>query len=88
MLHFQLWISLIGAFLVWGVHFAGLYLAAEFAPQTIRVVAPILLVLGLATNGWIFKRANTANPFVATIGGGSAVISSIAILWQTLPVYV
>lgn len=82
------WISLIGPFIVWGGHFAGVYVAAEFAPEALSALAPILTILGLLANAYLIYRVDGEKPWAAKIAKGGAFISSIAIIWQALPVYI
>ena len=82
------WLSLIGPFIVWVAHFSGVYLAAEFAVETLNIVTPILTILGLCANAYLIYRARAENLWTIKIVRGGAFVSSIAIIWQALPVYV
>lgn len=81
------WLSLLAPLLVWAVHFGGVYLCAEFAPGALNVMVPILTVFALGANLHFFFMLPAAAAWHNTIVRGGALLSSTAICWQALPIY-
>ena len=84
------WLILLGGFLVWTVHFFGLYLIAEFAPGAALVIA--LTALCVVADLWFLRairRMPSPDAFAGwrrSVGLAGAGVSLIAIVWQALPV--
>jgi hypothetical protein len=84
------WLILLGGFIVWTVHFFGLYLIAEFAPSATLVIA--LTILCIIADLWLLRwlRAMACSEAFAqwrrSVGMAGAVLSLLAVLWQGLPV--
>jgi hypothetical protein len=81
------WINLLFPLLIWLLHFATVYIGAEFAPAGLPLLTPVatviaILLLAAAVVTWkqdaLWRRV--------VINGG-VMVSTIAIIWQVLPVY-
>ncbi len=81
------WGYLLAPLLVWVMHFGSVYLCAEFAPAILKAIVPILTGLGLCANLYFFIRAADSRSWHTTILRRGSLISSIAIVWQALPIY-
>ncbi len=81
------WAYLLAPLLVWVMHFGGVYLSAEFAPSTLKIIVPILTSLGLCANMYLFITSVNAGSWQTTIVRRGSLISLIAIVWQALPIY-
>lgn len=79
------WTLILGPLSAWAVHFFGLYLAAEFAPVLLDAAVPLLLIAGLAANAMLIVAARTREAWISVIAIGGGVMSSLAMVWQSLP---
>lgn len=83
------WLILLSGFLVWTVHFFGLYGIGEIAPHAGRVIALTFACIGanLLALYWLFQmRADEHfSAWRRFIAGGGIGLSLLAVVWQTLP---
>jgi hypothetical protein len=79
------WMLLLGPLAVWSLHFFGLYLVAEFAPEAQMPALFVLTPSALAANFYWFRNAAVAGGFAIPVAMGACAISVIAIFWQALP---
>jgi hypothetical protein len=83
----QSWFQLLAPLVLWLVHFFSVYLLAEFAPQFLFVGATVMTIICLGLMGWGLAGLQQKTPWAMVFSTGSKVIVSVAIVWQTLPVY-
>ena len=83
------WLILLSGFLIWTVHFFGLYAVAEIAPHagwviglTFVCVAANLLALYCLAQQRADEHFSAWRRFIA---GGGIGLSLLAVVWQSLP---
>jgi hypothetical protein len=83
----KFWTALLAPLLMWLAHFMGLYGAAEFAPTALSALTPVLTALAVLVLVALMFRYGSGHYWQTVIVRGGAVLSLVAVLWQTLPVY-
>lgn len=83
------WLILLSGFLIWAVHFFGVYGIGEIAPQPSWVIALTLACIvanQLALYGLLQMPADEHfSAWRRFIAGGGIGLSLLAVVWQSLP---
>lgn len=91
----QRWVDLLAAPLIWALHFGVVYAIASISIQAngsvtgesriaIAIASVLLAALIAAVSFW--PRADSGPKFFTTIRTSAALITIVAIVWQSLPV--
>jgi hypothetical protein len=83
----RFWVALLAPMLVWLAHFIGVYSAAEFAPTILPILVPILSSVALVILAVTVSKQKSDHRWQRTIVNGGSLVSLVAVVWQTLPLY-
>jgi hypothetical protein len=83
----KLWFKLLLPMLVWLLHFLGIYTAAEFAPQSLSVLTPVLTIIALTALAFAAISKSFQLHWQSIVFYGGTMLAVVAIIWQTLPQY-